>query len=205
MDETNTNNTNKTNTQEPQATAQIAEQSATQTAAATNPPAGQAGEAQRTFTQEELDRIVSARLARAQRDVDQQIAQARSEGRAEAERVARMTEVERAEHDAQAAREREENLRTREADLTRRELRAEAVDTLISRGLPRELEQLLDYTDAESCTRSIDTLETTFCAAVQRGVDERIRQSRNPIPRLGGDPQAAMLARMRAAVGLNNN
>ena len=156
------------------------------------------------FTQADVDRIVAQRLARAQREAEQQIARARSEGRAEAERRARMSEAERREHDDQAVREREEQLRSREAEITRRELRAEVVDALASRGLPRELEQLISCDDAEACAQSIDALERAFRSAVQNGVDERIRRSRNPLPKSGSGAQNSMLTRMRSAAGLKN-
>ena len=164
---------------------------------------GEAGntEQPRSFTQEDIDSIVTQRLARAQRDADQQIARARSEGRAEAERLARMTEAERREHDERAVRERERELSSREAELVRRELRAEAVDMLALRGLPRELEQLLNYTDADACAQSVDALEKAFRSAVQKGVDERINRGRGSLPR-GSDDRTAMLMRMRTAAGL---
>ena len=165
----------------------------------------QGGEQERVFTQEEVEHIVAQRLACVQAEVEQQLSQARSEGRAEAEQLAQMTELQRREHDAQEAREREERLMRRESELTRRELRAEAVDALASRGLPRELEQLLDYRSAAACTASIDLMEKVFRSAVQKGVDERISQSRAQLPRSGGDARAAMIGRMRAAAGLNND
>ena len=158
----------------------------------------------RSFTREDVERIVTERLARAQRDADKRIERARSEGRAEAERRARMTESERREMDDLAAREREEQLRSREAEITRRELRAGAVDALISRGLPRELEQLVNYADAEACSQSIDALEKVFRSAVQAGVDERIKRSRSPLPRTGSGEQNSMLTRMRSAAGLRD-
>ena len=164
----------------------------------------QAEEQAQGFTQEDVERIVAQRLAKARRDADQQIARARSEGRAEAERRARMTEAERREHDDLAAREREEQLRSREAELTRRELRAGAMDELLSRGLPRELEQLLNYTDAETCNQSIDALERAFRTAVQAGVDERIKRSSNPLPKSGSGAQNSMITRMRSAAGLKD-
>ena len=164
----------------------------------------QSAKQSRGYTQEDVDRIVTQRLAKAQRDAEQQIARARSEGRAEAERRARMTEAERREHDDQAAREREEQLRSREAELNRRELRAEALDALLSRGLPRELEQLLNYADADACSQSIDALERAFRAAVQAGVDERIKRSSNPLPKTGSSAQNSMLTRMRSAAGLKD-
>ena len=168
---------------------------------------GETGSAEqpRSLTQEDVDRIVAQRLARAQRDADQRIAQARSEGRAEAERVLRMTEAERRDHDDRVAREREEELRSREAELVRRELRAEAIDALTLKGLPRELEQLLNYSDADACAQSIDALEKAFRSAVQKGVDERINQSGGTLPRAGGGARAAMLQRMRTAAGLKDN
>ena len=163
--------------------------------------AGGADEA-RGFTQEDVERIVAQRLVCAQREAEQKIAQARAEGRAEAERLARMSETERREHDAQAAREREDALRSREAEIARRELRAAAIDMLAARGLPRELEQVLNCGDAEELARSIDALERVFRDAVQKGVDERIQQSSGTLPRSGGDGNSTMMLRMRAAAGL---
>lgn len=155
----------------------------------------------RSFTQEEVDRIVADRLARANRETEKKIKAARDEGMAEAERMAQMTESQRAEHAAREASEREERIRSREADLTRRELRAEAIDTLIARGLPRELEQLLSYTDADACAKSLDELERVFRGAVQKGVDERIKATHTELPKPGG-AQSIMMDRMRAAAGL---
>ena len=173
----------------------------------TNQDTGEVGSAEQTrgFTQEDVDRIVAQRLSRAQRDADQRIARARNEGRAEAERMARMTEAERREHDERIAREREQELSSREAELVRRELRTEAIDALTLKGLPRELEQLLNYADADACAQSIDALEKAFRSAVQKGVDERINQSRSPLPRAGGSARTAMLQRMRTAAGLKDN
>ena len=87
---------------------------------------------------------------------------------------------------------------------SRRELRAEAMDKLVSRGLPRELEKLINYDDAEACDQSIDALERAFRSAVQAGVDERIRRSRNPLPKAGSGAQNSMLTRMRSAAGLKD-
>ena len=199
-------NTTPNTTQETGTTAQVENQPATQTEGnapgqQTTPPRDEP-----RFTQADVDRAVAQRLARAQRDAEQRINAARDEGRSEAERLAQMTEAQRIKHEREraenAARERETRLSEREADITRRELRAEAIDTLTSRGLPRELEQLLNYQNADACSASIDAIERVFRAAVQKGVDERINQSRNPLPRSGGDAQAALMERLRKAAGL---
>ena len=92
-----------------------------------------------------------------------------------------MNEAQRAEHERQrveqAAKDREAAIAKREAEITRRELRAEAIETLHKRGLPANLEAVLNYADADACSASIDTVEKAFREAVQQGVDERLRQS----------------------------
>lgn len=168
------------------------------------PEAGKDGE--RTFTQAEVDRIINQRFAKLQKDAEARVAQAREEGRSEAEKLAKMTEAQRIEHEReraeQAAKERESALTAREAEITRRELRAEAIDTLISKGLPKELEQLLDYTDADACSTSIDRMDRIFRVAVQAKVDERLSQNSPQVRRSGAGGEAAMLAEMRHAAGL---
>ena len=121
-----------------------------------------AGQA-KTYTEEELqseiNRAVQQRLARQKRDEEKRLEAARAEGRSEAEKLAQMTAEQRAEHERQvaeqAARDRENALAQREAEIARRELRATAIDTLSKRGLPKSLESVLDYTDADSCSASI--------------------------------------------------
>lgn len=143
-----------------------------------------AGQA-KTYTEEELqseiNRAVQQRLARQKRDEEKRLEAARAEGRSEAEKLAQMSAEQRAEHERQAAeqaaKDRENALAQREAEITRRELRATAIDTLQKRGLPKSLESVLDYKDADSCSASIDTLEKAFRDAVQQGVDERLKAS----------------------------
>lgn len=160
---------------------------------------------EQTFTQADVDRIVNQRLARAQRDEARRIEEARQEARGEAEKLARMSKSQRAEHERQvaeqAAKDREAAIAKREADITRRELKAEAVETLSQRGLPRGLEAVLDYTSAEACSASINAVEKVFREAVQAGVDERLRQSGVTLKSYASN-DAALNARMRKAAGL---
>ena len=124
-------------TQEPQSTqttdgAQQAQQPAQQ--------GQQAQAAERTFTQADVDRMIADRLSRERRQHQQDIENARSEARTEAERLAQMTAEQRAQVEQQRAQQqaqqREAALNQREADITRRELRAQAMDTLSSREMP---------------------------------------------------------------------
>lgn len=144
-------------------------------------PSQEPAQQPRMFTQEELDTAIANRLSCYKRDEAKRIETARNEGRSEAEKLAKMTEDQRLEHERQraeqAAKDREAAIAAREAEITRRELRAAAIDTLAQKGLPRGLEAILTYTDADSCNASIDAVEKVFREAVQEGVNERLRAS----------------------------
>lgn len=146
---------------------------------------------EKTFTQAEVNRIINQRLARLQADAEARVKTAREEGRSEAEKLAKMSEEQRLTHEREqaerAARERENALKTREAEITRRELRAEAIETLTGKGLPKDLHSILDYSSADACSQSIDVVEKAFRRAVQEGIDERLRKSGVRLPTAGGD------------------
>ena len=160
---------------------------------------------ERTFTQAELDEAIKSRLNRYKRDEAKRIEEAKQAARTDAEKLAKMTEAQRFEHEretaAQAAKEREDAIAQREVEITRRELRATAIDTLTQKGLPRELEAILNYTDADSCSTSIDVVEKAWRKAVQDGVNERLKTSGVNL-RAGGNTDAALLSQMRRAAGL---
>ncbi len=63
-----------------------------------------------------------------------------------------MTKEEKAQYMQQ---KREKELTEREAAITRKELMAEAKNTLAREGLPQELAEVLDYSDADSCKKSM--------------------------------------------------
>lgn len=175
--------------------AEITAQETTQTASTTD-NAQQAQQAaqqpERTFTQADVDRMIADRLSRERRQHQQDIENARTEGRTEAERLAQMTAEQRAQAEQQraqqAAQQREQALNQREADITRRELRAQAIDTLVSRDLPPALESVLDYTSADACNASIDNVERVFREAVQKAVDARLKASGVSLPAPGSKP-----------------
>lgn len=169
-------------------------------AALANRAGGQPEEQERFYTQEEVERIVEERLADARAEFERQLAEAGGG----AEQPAQANGFPCPEYGAEDAQLREQSLAERESEIARRELRADAVETLASRGLPGEFAQLLDYSGADACAASIDTLEKVFRGAVQRGVDERIHLSRAKLPHPGGSAQTAMFDRMRSAAGLNN-
>lgn len=107
-----------------------------------------------------------------------------------------MTAEQKAEHARQQA---DQKLAQREAAVTRRELAVTARETLSAKGLPLDLAEVLDYTNAEKCNASIDSVAKAFEKAVSKAVDDRLRQ--NP-PKTGEKTTGDEMAAIRAAAGL---
>lgn len=131
----------------------------------------------KTFTQEEVDKIVSDRLARqakqsekkfTQEEVDQIVSTKLSE----AEKLAKMNAEQKAKY---AQEKHEKELAEREAALTKRELTATAKEILTSKGLPAELAEIADTSSADKCTASLEAIEKAFSAAVQKAVNDRLK------------------------------
>lgn len=121
---------------------------------------------------------------RVQKGIDTALAKAQEKWQAltddklsEAEKLAKMTKEEKAQYLAQ---KREKALAAREADITRRELMAEAKNTLAEKDLPASLAELLNYTDADSCNKSIAALEKAFTQAVQAQIDKKLEGGKPP-------------------------
>lgn len=147
---------------------------------------------EKTFTQADIDRVVQQTIAKERARADKAVENARTE----AEKLAKMTADERAEHEKQ---QREEALQKREAELNRRELRATALETLAGKGLPAALADTLDYADADHCNASIASIEKAYRLAVQQGVEARMKSS---APTATDGSSTAMLDNLRAAAGL---
>ena len=90
----------------------------------------------------------------------------------EAEKLSKMNKEEKAEYMRQ---KQERELLDREAAITRRELMAEAKNTLTEKKLPVGLAEVLNYTDADSCNKSIAAVEKAFQEAVEAGIQERLK------------------------------
>lgn len=108
----------------------------------------------------------------------------------EAEKLAKMTDAEKNDY---LTKKRLADLDKREAEITKRELTASAKNTLADKGLPSELAEFLDYTNADTCKKSIDDVEKTFRAAVQKGVEERLK-GKEPMKKAGAANHATEIA-----------
>lgn len=95
----------------------------------------------------------------------------------EAEKLAKMTKEEKAEYQRK---QQEKSLAEREAAVTRKELMAEAKNTLAEKKLPVGLAEVLNYTDADACNKSITAVEKAFQAAVEAAVQEKLKGGNPP-------------------------
>lgn len=128
----------------------------------------ESSDTKKMFTQEEIDNIVKGRLAKERKNWEKEL----TDKQTEAEKLASMTEKEKK---AYQDKKREDDLNKREAAIVKRELTAQAKSTLTDRGLAPALSDFLDYTDADSCNKSIDKLQEVFQAAVEKAVDEKMK------------------------------
>ncbi len=102
----------------------------------------------------------------------------------EAEKLAKMNKEEKAEYLRQ---KRTKELDDREAEITKKELMAEAKNTLTEKKLPVGLASVLDYSDADSCKESIEAVEKAFKEAVEASVQERLKGGNPPRKASGSD------------------
>ena len=144
------------------------------------------GEGAKTFTQEDVNRIIQDRLAKERQKWEKEFETKLTEAKTEAEKLAKMNVEQKAEYERQ---QREKKLAEREAEITRRELRATALETLAEKGLPKQLADILVYTDAEACQKSIENVEKVFREAVEAAVNERLK---GEPPKSGGGASSAV-------------
>ena len=127
----------------------------------------------KTFTQQDVDKIVQGRIAKERKSWQKEL----EDQKTEAEKLAGMTESQKKKYQEE---KKLKNLDDREAAVTRRELTAQAKDTLADKGLPIEFADILNYRDAESCNSSIEVVEKVFQNAVEKAVEERIKGGKPP-------------------------
>ena len=154
-------------------------------------------EADKTFTQDELDHIVQERVkravAKAQKDAEDKIKQAQSEG----ERLAKLTKDERAKEEEA---KRLADLEAREKAIAIKELRIETQSLLSDEGLPIEFLDVVMADTAETVKDNIASVRKVFDEAVEKRVNERLTQDK---PRRGATAGAMSKAEIMAVKDVN--
>lgn len=126
-----------------------------------NQDSGEGSQETKTFTQEELDKIVQGRIAKERKAWEKRL----EDEKTEAQKLETMSEKEKKKYQEE---KRIKELDDREAAITRRELTAQAKVQLADKGIPTELAEILNLTDAESCKKSIEVVEKAFQTAVEK-------------------------------------
>lgn len=127
--------------------------------------------------QKEFDQRVQTAVQKALSEAQEKWQLMTDDKVSEAEKLARMTKEEKEKYLQQ---KREKELADREAAITRRELMAEAKNSLAEKKLPAELADVLNYTDAETCKTSIAAVEKAFQTAVEAAVEDRLKGGKPP-------------------------
>lgn len=148
--------------------------------------------------QAEFDRRITQALEKQKGKMDKDYEARLQAQKTEAEKLAKMN----AEQKAQYERERfDAELKEREASITRRELRAEVLNQLGEKNLPKKLADLVDYSNAEACEKSLQSVTESFQEAVKAGVADATKGGVPPkkAPETGGTFTPDQLKGMSAA------
>lgn len=127
--------------------------------------------------QAEFDRRVQKAIDTAVSNAQQKWQALTDDRLSEAEKLAKMNKEEKA---AYMQQKKEKELSDREAVITRKELMAEAKNTLVEKKLPVSLAEVLNYADADTCNKSISAVEKAFQEAVEAAVNERLKGGTPP-------------------------
>lgn len=127
--------------------------------------------------QSEFDKKVAKALETAKGKWETDYQAKIEEAKTEAQKLAKMNADQKAEYEQQ---KKLDELTKREKDITTRELRATAYETLAERNLPKELVDILNYSDAEQCNKSIEAVEKAFQSAVEKAVNDKLRGGNPP-------------------------
>ncbi len=133
-------------------------------------------EKERLYTQKELDSEADRRATKAAETavrnfVENELPKRIERERTEAEKLAKMSAEEKADHERKQL---EQELEQKSAEITRRELRIGAMEILAKKGVPMEFEALLNYSDAESCNASIEAIEKVYFPSLKKGIEEGV-------------------------------
>ena len=134
-----------------------------------------AKEEAKTFTQEEVDKIIAKRIAREKKDIEAKIEAERKQ----AEELAKLSEQDKAKKLLEIKeKELEEKIKAFENE----KLLNETSKQLASKNLPTEFAEMLKGVDAETTFENIKVFEEKFNAALEVKVNERLRGN---VPKTG--------------------
>lgn len=126
----------------------------------------------KTFSQDEVNDIVSERLKEVKTKQEEEIRNAVALAVAEEKRQAKLTEEER---EKEAKSKREQELQERENDITMRERRLQAQEMLQAKKIPIELADFVIDLDEKVTKDNIEKLSKTYNKSVENGVADKLK------------------------------
>lgn len=133
-----------------------------QGAPAADEAAQEAEQGPKTYTPEELESLLTEKKKEWQAEQEAQ----------EQERLRTLPETERIKQEQLS---KDAKIASLDAELSRRDLQAEAIAKLETSGFPVGLADLLIYTDQESMEKSLDRVQEVFKASLEAAVKDRLR------------------------------
>ena len=114
----------------------------------------------KTFTQDEVNKIVEQRLARERKKYEEESRKTVEEATTEAEKLSKMTAQEKREYELN---KKIAEYEKREKELNKKALQSESKSVLADLGYNsdqiNQLNNFLDYTDADTCKKSIESID----------------------------------------------
>ena len=140
---------------------------------------------EKTFTQDELNKIVAERVAKERRKLDAEILkQQEMQERLieeESEKLAKMTEAEKVKAKAERERKKfEEKVARYEAEMKafeQEKIKSQTMKLLGEKGLPIELCQFINSNTADEIMENVEVFEKCWSEAIEKSVSERLRGS----------------------------
>ena len=137
----------------------------------------------KTFTQDELNKIVAERVAKERRKLDAEILKQQEMQEKlieeESEKLAKMTEAEKVKAKAERERKKfEEKVARYEAEMRafeQEKIQTQTMKLLDEKGLPIELCQFINSSTADEIMDNVNTFYKCFNEAVEQVVTERLR------------------------------
>ena len=133
---------------------------------------------EKTFTQEEVNKLIEKRLAKEKAKAEKE--------KAEAEKLAQMNAEEKTKYELE---KQKKELEQKIAEYNRKELKQESINILTEKGYSiqtaRSLSEFLNYENAEVCKASIDEMDKILKSCVDQEVKNKLKATNNVAPKTG--------------------
>ncbi|WP_416335075.1 DUF4355 domain-containing protein [Anaerococcus sp. DFU013_CI05] len=126
----------------------------------------------KTFTEEQVNKLIANRLAREKKNHEKEIEQAIEDTKKEAKRLSELSKEER---DSEEHDKLKQELAESKARLARMELESDTIENLKEEGLPIEFKSFLIAENAENTLENINLFKPIFLDAVQAEVEKRLK------------------------------